>query len=90
MKVRLHYRGHDVIVQHPKKGIDGRYTITIGNLVRARLYVKRLRFPEKKIRVLWDKDYGPRFTRLLQGALKQFFREHETLFFSRTMVSERW
>lgn len=73
MIVTLKYKGHDVEVEPPGKGIEGKYTITIGNLVRAFPTVKLIR--KKRIRIFWDKNYGPRFNKLLQGAFNRFFKE---------------
>jgi hypothetical protein len=80
VEVQLQYRGLDVTVTPPKGGIEGRYTIAIGDLVTAHPTVKRRKLlPGKKIRVTWDKDYGRRFNNLLQGALRQFFKEIEAI-----------
>ena len=74
MIVTLKYKGHDVEIEPPsRKGIEGKYVITIGNLVRAYPTVKLIN--KRRIRIYWDKNYGRRFNRLLQGAFNQFFRE---------------
>jgi len=72
--VKLKYRGHEVLVKTPSRGIEGKYTVSVGTLVTAHPTVKE--HPGgKRIRIYWDKDYGKRFNRLLQGSFSQFFRE---------------
>lgn len=72
--IRLEYRGHNVSIQAPlSKDFTGKYTITVGNLVRAKLVVKKI--GKKRLRIFWDKDYGPTLRRLLRGAFNQFVNE---------------
>ncbi len=71
--VALKYRGHNVTIKPPSRGLAGKYTISIGRLVTAYPLVKRI--DKRHLRVFWDRDYGTRFNRLLQGAFNQFYKE---------------
>jgi hypothetical protein len=74
MIVSFKHRGHDVSVRAPARSLYGKYTITIGNLVKASPTIRRIG-KTSKIRIFWDKDYGSRFNGLLQSSLSQYFRE---------------
>lgn len=74
MIVKLQYHGHDVVIKGPDKYLTGKHTITIGTLVKAYPIVQ-VNKVNNRIRVIWDRDYGKRFNKLLQGAFTRFLIE---------------
>jgi len=70
--VTIRYRGHNVRIKPPKEGLEGKYRVSIGNLVTAYPTIKLV---DGKVRVFWDQTYPKRFHTLLRGSLTQFFVE---------------
>jgi len=72
MTFELQYQGFDVIVVSPPT-IEGKYTLIIGKLITAYPIIKKVR--GRRYRILWTRDYGKRFNRLLRGAFRQYLLE---------------
>lgn len=72
--MKFQYQGHEVVVKGPAKYITGKYTIIIGTLVKAYPIVQ-VNKKNNRLRVIWDRDYGKRFNKLLQSAFTRFLIE---------------